>query len=247
MQADVVFFDAGGTLIYAEPPVGEVYAQALRQTGINADGAEVQRRFEEAWRRLRRQHAAACSEHRRRNPLPYGRTEAEAKDWWRRVVRESFEPFGRPDDFEAAFLYLWDHFASGAAWRLYEDVLPTFDALERKGKGIGLISNWDVRLPGLLEQLGLSKRIRWPVVSCHVGAEKPHPSVFLRAAEASGLPPGRLLHVGDSYAEDVLGATRAGMGAIWLRRPGERGGEPEPPADGLIIVRSLREVVALLD
>jgi len=245
MQVEAVFFDAAGTLIFANPPVGEVYARALRRAGVSAEGEEVQKRFEETWRRLRRQHAPACGHEGR--AAPYGSTEAEGKDWWRRVVRESFKPFGLPDDFEGAFLYLWDHFASGAAWRVYPDVMPTFDALKRIGKRIGLISNWDVRLPRLLDELGLRQHIRWAVMSYEVGVEKPDPLIFSRAAEASGLPPHRLLHVGDSYEEDILGARNARMQAIWLRRGPEAqpAGECYAAAD-IPLVSSLLDILSLI-
>lgn len=235
MDVEAVFFDAGSTLIYPEPSVGEVYARALRRAGIEADGPQVQRRFEEAWRRLRRQRAAGA--------LEYGSTEPEAMAWWRRVVRESFAPFGRPDGFEELFLSLWDHFAAAEAWRIYDDVAPTFDALERRGKHIGLISNWDVRLGPLLEQLGLMSRLRWAIISCQVGVEKPEPAIFRRALEACSLPPAKVLHVGDSYREDALGARRAGLRAVLLRRSTD----DAPVPDDVTVIASLTELLDLLD
>ncbi len=210
MPIRAVFFDAGSTLIYPEPSVGEAYARALRRAGVQADGQEMGRRFQEAWRRLRAGHPPGA--------LEYGTTEAEAFDWWRRVVRECFVPFGPIRDFERVFRELWDHFAAAGAWRVYDDVLPTFDALERRGVGIGLISNWDVRLPLILRGLGLADRLRWQVVSCDVGVEKPDPAIFVRALELSGLAPEEAAHVGDSLALDARAAREAGMMGIWLRR-----------------------------
>ncbi|MHC4789055.1 MAG: HAD-IA family hydrolase [Planctomycetota bacterium] len=235
MEADAVFFDAGHTLIYADPPVGEAYARALRRAGFEADGDEVHRQFEEAWRRLRERQPPGG--------LAYGGTEAEAKDFWREVVRDSFAPFGMPADFERTFLALWDHFAAASAWRVYDDVVPALEELRRRGKGLGLISNWDVRLAGILEGLGLRGRLDWVVVSCHVHVEKPEPAIFRHAIEQCALPPGRIVHVGNSYEEDVLGGQRAGMGAVWLRR-----GEPGP-ADPRAVptVRYLTELLDLLD
>jgi len=235
MQVDAVFFDAAGTLICAHPSVGEVYAAALQNAGIDAEARLVQHEFEESWRRLRREHSPGG--------LPYGRTEAEAMEWWRRVVRESFKPFGLPDAFEELFQHLWRHFASAAAWRIYDDVWPAFDALQGRGKAIGLISNWDARLPGLLEQLSLRKRLRWVVVSCQVGAEKPDSRIFRRALGQCGLPPARVVHVGDSYEEDVVGARAVGIQAIWLRR----GPVPGEPPEGVVTVRGLNEVLDTVD
>ncbi|KPK65826.1 MAG: hypothetical protein AMK73_01885, partial [Planctomycetes bacterium SM23_32] len=210
MDVDAVFFDAGNTLIYPDPPVGHVYADALRRAGVKADPELMERRFQDAWLDLRNGQPPGA--------LEYGADEQEAMDWWRRVVRASFEPFGQPDVFEEVFQHLWDHFASPGAWRLYDDALPAIEALERRGKGVGLISNWDRRLESLLEGLGLAERLKWTVVSCRVGVEKPDPAIFRHALSRCGLPPERALHVGDSYEQDVLGARAAGMRAAWLAR-----------------------------
>lgn len=234
MRVEAVFFDAAGTLLYAHPPVGEVYARALRQAGIQADGSAAQAQFERAWHRIRREAPP--------DKPPYGKTEAEAMRWWRRVVRESFRPFGLPPTFEEVFLDLWAYFSSAAAWRLYDDVLPTFDDLERRGKGIGLISNWDLRLFGLLDQLGLRRHMRWTAVSSEVGAEKPHPTIFARALKDCGLPPEKAVHVGDSCQEDVVGALRAGMQAVLLRRSEAQAAAPE----GVAVIRDLTELSGLI-
>ncbi len=233
MKVKAVSFDAGNTLIYPDPPVGEVYARALRRAGIPADGAEVERQFLEAWGRLRRQ--------REPGRPAYGSGQSEAMDWWRLVVRESFRPFGPVEGFEDVFLSLWDHFASGSAWHVYDDVWPTFDALRRLGVRMGLISNWDVRLEGLLLDLGLAQHMDWTVISCTAGSEKPHAAIFQEALRRCDLPPGQLAHVGDSYEEDVLGALGAGLRAVWLRRDEAEAGPADVP-----IVRRLTELPDLL-
>ena len=234
MDADAIFFDAGSTLIYPDPPVAEVYARALRRAGVEAEEREVHSRYEEVFSRLRGEQAAGT--------VGYGCSEAEAMDWWRRVVRETFEPFGLPAAFEEVFRCLWDYFASPEAWAVYDDVFPTLDRLERRGKGLGLISNWDVRLERLLKELGLWGRLRWAAISCRVGAEKPAPAIFQAALAQCGLPAGRTLHVGDSLREDVLGARQAGMQALWLRRHGSD--QPAPP--GVAVICSLAELPGLV-
>ncbi len=235
MQVEAVFFDAAGTLIYADPPVGEVYARALREAGVSADSIAVQAEFERTWRRIRHERAPEMPD--------YGSTEADAKRWWRRVVRESLAPFGLPAGFEDVFLRLWQYFSSPAAWRVYDDALPALEGLRRRGKDIGLISNWDARLFGLLDKLGLRPYLRWVIVSCEAGAEKPHAAIFERALKECGLPPEKTMHVGDNYEEDVMGALSAGMRAVWLRR--SPGATAAP--GGVTVIRSLEELAALVE
>ena len=233
MQAQAVFFDAGNTIIYAHPPVGQVYADALRAAGVEAEPDDVAARFRETFARHVRARAT--------NALDAAGG-ADSKEWWRRVVRECFEPYGPLDSFDEIFQGLWDHFACGDAWRIYDDVLPTFDALRARGKTLGLISNWDARLDGILRDLGLTRRLDSVVISHQVGAEKPAPAIFRRAVELCGLAPGLALHVGDSYEEDVVGARAAGMQAVWLCRDGATSRtEADVP-----VVASLRELLDLV-
>ncbi len=210
LKVDAVFFDAGNTLIYPDPPVGRVYARALHGAGVEADPEEVGRRFEQSWVALRKQRAA--------HELEYGSTEEEAIVWWRKVVLETCRHFGVPEEFEDMFRELWGHFASGAAWSVFDDVLPTLGELRGRGKSLGVISNWDVRLADVLREMGLWDRFDWVLVSACVGAEKPDLAIFRRALQRCRMRPERVLHVGDSYEDDLLGARRAGLKALWLRR-----------------------------
>src|SRR3989449_5876996 len=54
---------------------------------------------------------------------------------------------------------------------------------------------------------------------------RPAPSLFERAVRYWGLPASNVLHVGGSYAEDIVGASLAGMPSLLMQRPGA----PEEP------------------
>ncbi|HEV2165748.1 MAG TPA: HAD family hydrolase [Thermoplasmata archaeon] len=84
-----------------------------------------------------------------------------------------------------------------------------------------------------IQALHLERWIDFMVTSEDVGVQKPHPAIFRAALKKSGVPAAETTMVGDSWASDVLGATGAGLRAVWLRRRGRR-----PP--GLPDVRVLR-------
>jgi FMN phosphatase YigB (HAD superfamily) len=57
-------------------------------------------------------------------------------------------------------------------------------------------------------------------VSQRVGIIKPHPAIFRAAEEALSINAtqrGRILHVGDDWAADIVGAHRAGWRTAYLR------------------------------
>ena len=98
---------------------------------------------------------------------------------------------------------------------------------------LGIVSNWDSRLPRLLERLGLAPHFEAVAVSALVGVEKPHPEIFRRVLTALGADPARTVHVGDIPELDAAGAHAAGIRPILL----ERHAPPEREA-----VRDLRAV-----
>ena len=67
---------------------------------------------------------------------------------------------------------------------------------------------------------------------------KPSRSIFERAIRYLGLPPANILHVGDSYLEDVVGPATVGMGSVLIRRSGASG---DPPPKSTPIVSDLRD------
>lgn len=75
------------------------------------------------------------------------------------------------------------------------------------------------------------------VSSCDLGFCKPDPRLFREAARLVGVPSTEVLHVGDRWELDVVGARAAGLGAalyrgLWGRYPeGMYSALPPPPAD----------------
>jgi FMN phosphatase YigB (HAD superfamily) len=60
------------------------------------------------------------------------------------------------------------------------------------------------------------------VVSQRVGTIKPSPVIFRAAEAVLQSEPGAILHVGDDWAADVVGAASAGWRTAWVReRPAD--------------------------
>ncbi|MGE5596715.1 MAG: HAD family hydrolase [Hyphomicrobiales bacterium] len=98
---------------------------------------------------------------------------------------------------------------------LFDDVEPTLAELSGTVR-IAMLSN-NPGAGAVLEHRGIRHHFE-QVLSSEEGYWKPHPRAFARAAEALALPPARIAYVGDSYDNDLHGASTAGMTAIWLDR-----------------------------
>jgi len=161
--------------------------------------------------------------------------------WWRRFLERFCELLGAPPPSRFAASELFHTFGKAPAWEVFADVPGTLVTLERMGLKLAVVSNWDHRLPGLLDDLRLTSHFEAVVFSAEVGAEKPAAEIFAAALAELGCPPEEVLHVGDSRLEDVEGAEAAGMSARQLVRTAPRRGTLPPTA-----IRRLDELPEIL-
>ena len=108
---------------------------------------------------------------------------------------------------------LWERSSRSA--RLYDDVLPTLDALAGRFP-LALLSNTQSFGMEAVIASGLLTRFDALVLSYTHGLAKPDPAFFTMAASALGLAPDRLVMIGDSLDRDVLPARAAGYGTALL-------------------------------
>lgn len=83
---------------------------------------------------------------------------------------------------------------------------------------LAILSNWPLAwaIDAIAERAGWAPHLDAVVVSQRVGWVKPHRRIFEAAAGELGVPLVRLLHVGDDWAADIVGAKRAGARAAYL-------------------------------
>lgn len=114
-------------------------------------------------------------------------------------------------------------------------IVAAIAELAAAGVPIGVTSNavYHPFLLWTLERFGLLPRLRSVISSASCGYYKSRPEIFHATAAALGVPPARLVHVGDSFRFDVLAARRAGLRAVWLNLAGEQ--PPEPDAADLVV------------
>ena len=74
------------------------------------------------------------------------------------------------------------------------------------------------------------------IASEDVGVSKPDPAIFHIALERVGVTPDAAVMVGDSWANDIVGAARAGIRAVWFN-PDRKPVPPEP--GGVAVLDSL--------
>ncbi|MDO8616818.1 MAG: HAD family hydrolase [Dehalococcoidia bacterium] len=222
-----VAFDGYGTLInFTEPDFIVTMAEICARQGLQADAADLWRRF------LRASFLLRSENHR--DPV-YRRYDAA----WAIQFERVFKRQRLPGDAWDAANYLKAKLAEAPA---FDEAHPVIEAL-RPHYRIALLSNADDDfLHACLARNGLHFDV--VLSSEQAGAIKPNPLIFLRLAELLGLPPAAILYAGDNPIPDVLGPARAGMTAAWVNRAGLRRPRRVPPP--YMRVRSLSELLPLL-
>ncbi len=226
-----IFFDAAGTLFTVNGSVGEIYARIAREHGKEVSVKDLEAGF-------RRCFAAAP-------PMAFPGAAPERileleKKWWRDVVQDVFVPLGPFPRFAEYFDVLFAYFARTEAWQLYPETLKTLVALHDRGFKLGVISNFDSRLFGLLDGFGISRFFDPIIISTQAGAAKPEVEIFAQALAVHNLRPEETLHIGDSLHADIAGAQAAGLLPVLVDRQGK-----EPAADHYQSVKSLVELLAV--
>jgi len=210
-----VSFDAHGTLILPEPSPGTIYARQARTHGIDEDPTELDARFPRAFAEVRAGW-----------PVPYGADEDDARRFWSEVIAATFTgpvPGALVGELFAAF-------GRRECWRILPGAEASIAAVVAAGLPALVCSNFDLRLPALLDDLGLGP-FAAVVVSSQVGRPKPSPDCFVRALEICGCAAGELLHVGDNPREDEPACRAAGVRYLAVDR--RRGPDPSRLAAAL--------------
>lgn len=208
---EVISFDAGFTLIYTDPPVGEMYAGMAGHLGYSFNGEDIHSRFMETFKNKN----SLNREKRVDNALA---DEERSYEWWKEIFKESIGDLLPPGDLEKMFKVCFEEYAKGDYWRLFPDVEQTLTALRSRGYRLVVLSNWDHRLNQTLKELGLNRFFEKIYISTLIGFAKPDPGAFRYVIEDLNVPAEVILHVGDTLEEDILGARHAGVRAVCIDR-----------------------------
>ena len=133
-----------------------------------------------------------------------------------------------------------------AYFRHHRNQVTFFDAAQpllkrlRERYTVGAITNGNAQL----ERIGADHLFDFIVYSADAGAAKPDARIFHAALKRAQVEPAGAVHVGDDPGNDVLGAARAGMRAVWYNPamspwPGGR-----PPDAVIRALPELHEVLA---
>jgi putative hydrolase of the HAD superfamily len=200
---EAVLFDAGGVLVLPDPAK---VIDALAHLGASPDHADHVRGHYTGMRAVY-EHSIDIDHWPAFNQA-YGSEIGIAED----LLTEADAII---NDMAVSDPWLWSHVNPGAPELLA--------ALRGRGVPIGVVSNAGGQIEEVLAglgvcQVGAGRGVEVAVVvdSTVVGVEKPDPRIFDFALDVIDVPRERVLYVGDTVRNDVLGARAAGLHPLHL-------------------------------
>lgn len=192
-----LFVDAVGTLLVPAQPTAQIYRQIGEKYGVKYSEDEILNRYRWAYGQ------------------PWGRSRLryvdDGRPFWQFIVSSS-TGCSNAQYFEE----LYNYFMTEKAWQLCDpNAEKVFQALRNAGVKVAVVSNFDTRLRPLLRALNCEHWFDAMAVSAEVAAEKPNPTIFLKACDLLSVKPEDAVHVGDDRRNDIWGARDAGCDA-WL-------------------------------
>jgi putative hydrolase of the HAD superfamily len=229
MRFEAVFFDAGETLVHPHPTFPDLFAEILQREGHDVDAQTIRDRMHVVFDRFKQ--AADTNE-------LWTTSKENSRRFWHDVYTIFFADLGISDPDLIDTVYR--EFTNPANYAMFDDVLPVLDKLRGSGLKLGVVSNFEIWLGRLLDDLGLAPFFAVRVISAVEGLEKPDPRIFRLAMDRARVAPEVSVYVGDDPVFDIEPAAALGMFPVLIDRR-----ERFPDTDGARIV-SMEELPALL-
>lgn len=207
MRYDTVFLDVDGTLLYVDLDV-EGYVRDLGAYTSNGP-LTVERASGPVWESMHR-HIKENIKHR---------DEESLAGFKRRNAQSTAKTLGISAPVET----LTEVADRRISFNPYPESERVMDELRTMGAKLYAVSNWDIQLEGVLENLGWLRFFDGVIVSAVVGSEKPDGAIFEEALRASGRSDNvdRVIHVGNDPITDIFGASERGIASVFVDRRGD--------------------------
>lgn len=203
-RARAVTFDYGQTLAELDH---DFMAERVRSLGGELDAASARAAHVAAWE-------------------AYGvaKTLGHARAWQKMMIEflkaGSVRPIAgqnEPNYAESIAQQLWEAQPTANLWRKrIPGMFELVRELAARQVPVAVISNSEGRLAELLAELGEATPFGVIVDSGRLGIDKPDPRIFQHTADALGVPVTDIIHVGDAWEADVMGARNVGARAVWF-------------------------------
>lgn len=136
----------------------------------------------------------------------------DSEEFWLDHYMSSLEAAGMSSysAYEVAKEVLENRSKIKRTYWLIPECIKTLQLLKRNYK-LAVVSNWDGTLEEILSYLGIKDMFDFIADSGIIGFSKPKQSIFQETLDQLYVEPKEVIHIGDLYYSDVMGALSAGI------------------------------------
>ncbi|XP_017885225.1 rhythmically expressed gene 2 protein-like [Ceratina calcarata] len=213
IRLQLITFDVTGTLLKTKL---ERYIEVGSEHGLSVDPRKLAHSFKNSFHKLSLEH-----------PVFGKHTGIGWENWWRKMVYNVFKDQHNSvanSTLDKVANSLISCYGTNMCWYKYPDTIELLEYLQKQNIILGVISNFDQRLEGVLEDTRIRPYFSFVLTSYDFGAEKPDTSIFdealrlTRERHCIDVTPQEALHIGDTFSKDYVGAKNAKWNAILIKR-----------------------------
>ncbi|MBO0428078.1 HAD family hydrolase [Vagococcus fluvialis] len=162
-------------------------------------------------------------------------------------IQEAFKYFGTTISQEEARTFQKDYQNNQKEITLLPDIQDSFDFVSKQHITMGIVTNGPIEhQKNKIKQLGLEKWIQKSnmFISSEVGIAKPDVRLFELVQKKMNLVPSETYYIGDSFENDVVGASNAGWNTIWINRKNKKNSNKDVNPN--FIVNEQNDIISVL-
>lgn len=214
----VISLDFTGTVIHYSRSIGEIYRQAALDAKLQnpPDAIALQSAFKVAFKEIAKEHPCYGFHHR-----------MTERQWWMKVVGKTLQVANKeqtysPIEISNYFRKVYQHFACTSTFTVYPDAQKFLAWMKNSQYVRGVLTNSPLRtVETMLPLLSYHNHFHYAVSCSDIGYEKPDKRLFDFTYEQAkhhlpDLKRDEILHIGDDFKCDFVGAREAGFQSLYL-------------------------------
>ena len=233
-----ITFDVTNVLLTIRKSAAHQYARLAREhlDIRSVDEGLLRTNFIHAFRNLNQIHPG------------YGiHTNISSRQWWALIVEHTFKDAHlSSEQLNQLSRIIYDEFAKGDLWIKHPQADQVLKELQKRGRVLGVISNFDERLESILEQHQLRAYFQFILTPRNCGLYKPQAEIFTHAARLGHIESnGNLCHIGDDVKLDYQAGRTAHCQVLLLTKNKENFLKEHGDIDANHLIENLDELLEI--